>query len=176
MQLTCVPLLLFFMASCDVRPEEPAIVNGTHPQTNEQSRLVDADGPIDRIEMRSSGWSSLDVEVTSTGDGRYRLSHPDPNGPSGTFRMSEQQFSQLLTRLEPYRSEAVTVTEQNVRTATDGRCQAGSDYITDHGGVWIRWVGQGIDEFYLAELGCDAGRHTGRNADLHDILNSFPTP
>ena len=131
---------------------------------------------VDRIELRKSGESSLDIEVNQQGDGRYRLSEPIPEGTTGTFRLTAEQFAVLAQRLTPYRRHAVPMDDQTTRAMINQVCPAGTPYITDTGAIWVHWVGAGTDDHYLADLGCDHERNAERNADLRDIIRSLPVP
>ncbi|EZP70468.1 hypothetical protein [Novosphingobium resinovorum] len=73
-----------------------------------------ADRPeIEKIEIRQSGWQSEDVTIASTGLGNYHISEPYPEGQSGTFKMTHEQFVSLLSSLEPYRAEAEAYTDES---------------------------------------------------------------
>jgi hypothetical protein len=132
--------------------------------------------PVDRIEMRLSGWTALDVDVNRRGEGHWHLSEPLPNGRTGAFRITAEQFSGLVERLAVYRREAVAVSEVSMREFINRPCHAGARHDTDQGGVWLRWTGAGSDEHYLADLGCDPERNAARNEDLIGIIRSLPVP
>ena len=131
---------------------------------------------IDRIELRVSGWSAVDVEVNSRGEGKYHLSHPLPNGRGGSFSVQPQQFTALIERLQPFQRQAVPVTDKSTREFIDRTCPKGVPFVTDAGAVWVHWIGPGFDQHYLADLGCDARRNTARNKALLDVVKSLPVP
>lgn len=143
--------------------------------------MVGCSGPerapqLDRVELRVSGWSAVDVEVTSRGEGKYHLSAPSPNGRSGSFSIQPQQFAALVERLEPFRRQAVPLTDNSARELIDRTCPEGVPFVTDAGAVWVHWVGPGFDEHYIADLGCDAERHAARNNELIKLVKSLPVP
>lgn len=131
--------------------------------------------PVDRVELRLSGWTALDVEVSRSGDGRYHLSEPYPQGRSGAFRVGQRDFDLLLERLAAYRREAVPTTRKSAREFIESGCPSGN-FVTDQGAVYVRWIGPKTDEHYLADLGCDQGKHAARNEDLSKIIDSLPVP
>lgn len=130
---------------------------------------------IERIELRLSGGSSLDVEVNSQGEGRYLLTDY-PRRRNGTFSLTQQQYDGLVERLAVYRREAVPMSESSMRGFMRLQCPAGANFIYDRGAVWVHWIGPNVDEHYLVDLGCDPERNAGRNADLWSILRSLPVP
>jgi hypothetical protein len=131
---------------------------------------------IDRIELRRSGWEALDVAADRDGRGRFHRSHPLPEGRDGTFVIAPRQFELLLARLAPFQRAAVPVTAQSIAQILDARCPVGTNRVTDRGGIYVRWIGSGVDQHYFADLGCDPEHHAARNAELGAILGSFPVP
>lgn len=132
---------------------------------------------INRLEMRLSGRSALDVSISRDGKGRYHYDRPLPQGVGGTFAIQPQQFSTLIKSLEPFRAQAVPVTEKSLQEFTFGPpCPAGVPYITDAGAVWIHWEGAGYNEHYLADLSCDPERNAARNKVLLGIMSGLPIP
>lgn len=131
---------------------------------------------VNRVELRVSGDSSVDIEVNSRGEGKYHLSHPFPDGRSGTFSIPQQQFASLVERLQPFRTEAVPFTEKSAREFILAGCPKGVPFTYDVGAVWVRWIGSTSDQHYLADLGCDAERNAARNKELLDIVESLPVP
>lgn len=132
--------------------------------------------PVERIELRLSGWSGLDVEVNRQGEGRYRLSEPFPDGRTGAFQITAQQFTGLVDRLAEYRRRAVPMTDQSAREFMKRRCPDRTHFVTDRGAVWVRWSGPNTDKHYMADLGCDPERNAARNENLISILRSLPVP
>jgi hypothetical protein len=131
---------------------------------------------VERIEMRLSGWSAMDVEVNSQGEGRYHFNEPYPDGRSGSFSIPPQQFAELVERLKTYRRQAVPMTDKSVQEFIEITCPKGLPRVTDVGAVWVHWVGSASDQHFLADLGCDAERNAARNKELLGIVRSLPVP
>ncbi len=130
---------------------------------------------IDEIYIRKSGWSAADITVTRN-KGRYEISNY-PQNRTGSFSFTPEQFSALQEQLEPFRRQSVAFSDKSVRHFIEGApCPEGAPYVTDSGGVYIRWKGQGLDEHYLADLQCDYKRNAARNTELFKIVKSFPVP
>lgn len=132
--------------------------------------------PVERIELRRSGWTSLDIEVNRQGESRYDDFDPDLGRRRGSFSLNAQQFDNLLARLAVYRRESVPMSDESMRALRQQTCPVGAAFVTDMGGIWVHWIGPGTDEHYFAELGCDPDRNARRNADLHSILQGLPVP
>jgi hypothetical protein len=133
--------------------------------------------PVERIELRRSGWTSLDVEVNRHGESRYEDFDPDLHRRRrGAFRLSAQQFDDLVARLAAYRRESVPMNDDSLRALMRQTCPAGVDFVTDSGGILVHWIGPGTNEHYFADLGCDRERNAPRNEDLRSILRSLPVP
>jgi hypothetical protein len=130
---------------------------------------------VDRIEIRKSGWSAVDVSVGSQGQGQYLISEY-PTKRSGSFSISPQQFARLVERLQPFRREAVPFNEETMRRFVVAGCPKGVPFVTDQGAVWVHWIGPSSNKHYLADLGCDAERNAVRNKELIAIVKSFPVP
>ena len=131
---------------------------------------------VERIEMNLSGWSAVEVEIDSRGEGRYRLSNPVPSGRSGTFSLSPQQFAALVERLRPFQRQSVPLTEESIAGILEFRCPEGLPQVIDAGGFWIRWTGPEYDHHYVADFGCDHERNRARNDRLRGIMESLPVP
>jgi hypothetical protein len=132
---------------------------------------------IERVEMRLSGWTALDVSVNKMGQGQYHSNRPRPGGNSGSFSIQPQQFASILQRLEPFRRQAVPVTERSKAEFVEGKpCPEGTPFVTDAGGFYVRWVGPSYNQHYLADLGCDWERNVERNKALLAIVESLPVP
>ncbi len=137
----------------------------------------DASAPeITQIEMRRSGWVATDVIVYSTGRGRYHISEPMPVGTDGEFMLSKEQFSSLLSNLEPYRAQAERYSDASAMRFTRGTCPSELPRSTDNGTAYIRWMGKRYDAHFLMDFGCDAKRHSERNAAMHRVIESLPLP
>ena len=130
---------------------------------------------VDRVEMRLSGWSGVDIAVDSQGKGEYRLSDY-PHQKGGSFSITPEQFNRLVQRIEPFRRQAVPFTDKSAREFIDQKCPKGVPFTTDAGAVWLHWVGPSSDQHYLADLGCDADRNAVRNKELLSIVKSLPVP
>jgi hypothetical protein len=131
---------------------------------------------VDRIEIRLSGWTSVEINVDGRGAGGFRLSHPFPEGRSGDFSVTPQQFHRLRDRLEPYRAQAVPVTTASAQEFIERTCPRDVPFATDSGAFYIRWTGPGVDRHFLADLGCDHVRQASRNKDLLGLVESLPVP
>ena len=141
------------------------------------SACTDTQPPdVERIDIRVSGWSSADISMNRQGEGSYHLSKPRPDGKSGTFSFAPQRFDQIRQRLEPYRRTAVPFTDQSARNFALYECPKGVPFVTDAGGVYVRWIGPKSDQHFLADLGCDADKNATRNKDLLAIVESLPIP
>lgn len=143
--------------------------------------IVSCRGPerapnIDRIEIKLSGWSAVEVEINRRGEGRYQLSDPAPAGRSGTFSLSPQKFAALVERLRPFQRQSVRLTEESIAQVLESRCPEGLPEVTDAGGFWIRWTGPEYDHHYAADFGCDHERNRARNDRLRGIMESLPVP
>lgn len=126
--------------------------------------------------MRLSGDAAVDVEISSGGKGRYRLSEPFPQGRSGVFSLSSQQFAALVERLRPFQGQSVPLTEESVKELLEYSCPQGVPKVTDLGGFWLHWIGPKYDHHYAADFGCDHERNRARNEELRAILESLPVP
>jgi hypothetical protein len=141
------------------------------------SGCTDAPPPVvDRIELRLSGWSAVDITVSRQGASSYHLSDPPPAGKGGIFSLTPQQFENLLRRLEPYRKTAVSFTDASAEKFVLSECPRGVPFVTDQGAFYVRWIGRTSDQHYLADLGCDSTRLEARNKDLLAIAQSLPVP
>ncbi|HYW15057.1 MAG TPA: hypothetical protein VE891_02745 [Allosphingosinicella sp.] len=132
--------------------------------------------PVDRIEIRVSGWSAVDIAVDRGGKGSFRLSEPSPSGRAGSFSVTPLRFQRLRERLERYRNQAVPMTDESARKFIEKECPQDVPFVTDAGGVYIRWIGPDLDQHFMADLGCDRERQESRNKELLDIVKSLPVP
>jgi hypothetical protein len=154
MRITFVPFLCALMIGC----------SGSDPSPK-----------VDRIEMRKSGWSAVNVSVNSQGKGQYLISDY-PHKQSGSFSIPPEQFTRIVERLQPFRRKAVPFNEQTTREFFEASCPKGVQFVTDQGAIWVHWTGPNSDQHYLADLGCDAERNAARNKELVSIVKSFPVP
>jgi hypothetical protein len=133
-------------------------------------------GAIERIEIRESGWESLDITLTKSGQGHFEQTGYLPPPIKKTFQISPKDFSKLASRLSEFRHQAVPRNEESLLEMTKRSCPLGVPVGYDMGGTYIRWVGKGFDEHFLADFGCDPQRMKGRNNRLSAIVQSLPLP
>lgn len=129
---------------------------------------------IDRIYLRRSGDASLDITVEGNGHGSFQRNAP--HGRSGTFSISPQQFARLVQRAEPFRRQAVPVTDKSLQELFNRQCPKDVPFTYDAGAIYMEWLGPGRDEYYSADLGCDAEKNIARDKELLGILDSLPIP
>jgi len=132
------------------------------------------DEKIERLEIRLSGWSSLDIVIDEEGNGAYRDSEPHPDGTSGRFELDEAELTELLARLRPYRDQSVPVSDENALEFIDRTCPEGVPLTFDAGAFYARWLTTKADTHYFADFGCDHERLLERNRELLDIVNGLP--
>ena len=130
---------------------------------------------VDRIEMRQSGGSSVDVQINRRGEGKFQRSLY-PREREGSFSISPRQFAALVERLQPFQKQAVPMSDQSVRKILDFRCPKGLPEVTEAGGFWIRWVGPKFDIHFSADFECDYKRNRVRNDQLRSILEDLSIP
>lgn len=130
---------------------------------------------VERIEMRESGWTSVDVQINRRGEGQYQMSLY-PSEKKGSFSVSPRQFAALVTRLRPFQEQAVPMNDQSIRKIFEFRCPKELPDVTDAVGFWIRWVGTNYDRHYSVDFGCDYERNRVRNNQLRSILEDLPIP
>lgn len=144
------------------------VVGGCQPSGQQEQ--------ADRIEIRQSGWESLDLSVSNDGKGAFERTGLAPLPITGTFRISPRDFRSLEARLSEFRKEAVPRTDASIQEMGNRRCPEGVPYVTDQGAIYVRWVGESFDQHYLASLGCDRERNAKRNAKLLEVVRSLPVP
>jgi hypothetical protein len=110
---------------------------------------------IERLEMRLSGWSSLDLVVDAEGNGTYEDSEPYPDGTKGRFKLTRAELLELLAKLQPYRKQAVPFSEESAKRFIERVCPKGVPEVTDAGAFYARWLTADDDVHYLADFGCD---------------------
>lgn len=136
--------------------------------------------PVQRIEVRQSGWQSLDLAVTRTGIGSFKQSGNWSQQRTGTFRINPHDFDKIEAGFAEFHKVAVPVTDASIQEMGNRRCPEGVPYVTDNGAIYVRWVGEGFDQHYLADLGCDQKRNANRNATLsasvRDLKLLIPQP
>lgn len=131
--------------------------------------------PVDQISLRLSGWRAVEVTIGRDGSAQYRID--EDRGPrSGTFAVGPAKFQEVAERLEFVRGEAVPASDASVREMIARRCPAGTPWVYDRGGFYVRWRVGDRSEHYLAMLGCDPDRNAERNERLLDVLAGLPLP
>lgn len=130
---------------------------------------------IEQIEMKQSGWSSIEVEINNQGQGRYRVGE-FPRYRQGAFSISPQQFTALVERLEPFQRQSEAMSEESVARVLAFRCPEGRPDVSDAGGFWAHWIAPGYDRHFAADFGCDRERNRARNDELRSILRALPLP
>lgn len=133
-------------------------------------------GPVERIEIRQSGWESVDISVASTGVGSFERTGLGLQSVTGSFRISPGYFRSMEERLAEFRKHAVPRTDASIQELGNMRCPEGLPFVTDNGAIYVRWIGEGFDEHYLASLGCDKARNADRNSKLLGIVRNLPVP
>ena len=131
---------------------------------------------IERLEMRLSGWSSLDVVIDAGGNGTFKDSEPPPDGTKGGFKLTRAELLELLAKLKPYRKQAVPFSEESAMRFIDEVCPKGVPTVTDAGAFYVRWQSANNDVHYLADFGCDHERLADRNSELFEIVEGLPIP
>jgi hypothetical protein len=131
---------------------------------------------IERLEMRLSGWSSLDVVIDPEGNGTYKDSEPHPDGMKGRFKLSQTELLELYAKLQPYRKQAVLFSEMSAMRFIEQVCPKGVPELTDAGAFYARWLTTDDDVHYLADFGCDHERLADRNSELRKIVEGLPIP
>ena len=131
---------------------------------------------IEQLEMRLSGWSSLDVVIDAGGNGTYKDSEPNPDGTKGGFKLTHAELRVMLSKLRPYRKQAVPYTQESAMRFIEQGCPKGVPKITDAGAFYVRWQSADEDVHYLADFGCDHERLAVRNGELREILEGLPIP
>ena len=131
---------------------------------------------IERLEMRLSGWSSVDVVIDGGGNGTYKDSEPNPDGTKGGFKLSQAELLELLAKLESYRKQAVPFSEESSMKFIEQVCPKGVPQVTDAGAFYVRWQSANDDVHYLADFGCDHERLADRNGELRKIVEGLPIP
>lgn len=131
---------------------------------------------IERLEMRLSGWSSLDIVIDKDGNGTFKDSEPLPNGTTGRFILDHNELTELLASLRPYREQSVPFSDESAIEFVSRTCRDGVPYVTDAGAFYVRWRTATNDTHYLADFGCDHQRFADRNSTLRRIIEGLPIP
>lgn len=131
---------------------------------------------VERLEMRLSGWSSLDIVIDAQGNGAYEDSEPYPDGKTGRFKLTQSELLELLAKLEPYRAQAVPFSEESAMGFIKRTCPKGVPKVTDAGAFYSRWLTANHDIHYLADFGCDPERLADRNRELLQVVEGLPIP
>lgn len=136
----------------------------------------DKEEKVERIEMRLSGWSSVDVEIDDQGNGKYKLSEPFPNGRGGKFKIDQSKFQAIVARLEPYRQRSVPFSEASAWEFMNRTCPTGTPHVTDAGAFYLLWKTENSQQHFLADFECDYERYAKRNRELLGVLEALPVP
>lgn len=131
---------------------------------------------IERLEMRLSGWSSLDVVVDAEGNGIYKDSGSHSDGKKGRFKLTRAELLELLAKLQPYRKQAVPFSEESAMRFIEQVCPKGVPEVMDAGAFYARWLTADDNVHYLADFGCDHKRLAARNGELRKIVEGLPIP
>ncbi|MBB5716560.1 hypothetical protein FHS94_003430 [Sphingomonas aerophila] len=115
----------------------------------------------------------LDITIDVEGNGRY-LNRS--NGEHRCFLLASKQLDDLIRRMEVFRRSPQTMAGEDVRAFSLRGVPCDGPYVTDNGGMSIRWLGTSVDQFYSADFGCDRDRYAARNKELRAILKSLPVP
>ncbi len=132
--------------------------------------------PVQEIAVRKSGDQSFDVILRRTGIGSFEQSSigPNPSPPTtGTFRLSSSEFEEIEARFAEFRKEAIPLTDASLKEKVKRTCPKGVPIAFHRGAIYIRWVGEGFDQHYLGELGCDYERNANRNAKLNPSVEAL---
>lgn len=131
---------------------------------------------IERLEMRLSGWSSLDIVIDEEGNGTYRDSEPFPDGATGSFKLDQDELAEVLASLQLYREQSVPFSDESAMEFIERTCPEDVPSVTDAGAFYARWFTANSDTHYMADFGCDHERHADRNRDILKLVNSLPIP
>lgn len=134
------------------------------------------DDKIERLELRLSGWTSLDIVIDGEGNGTYRDSEPSPNGTTGRFKLNQEKLTEILTTLQHFRERSVPFSDESAMRLIERTCPEGVPSVTDHGAFYVRWFAANSDTHYMADLGCDYKRYADRNRDILELVQSLPIP
>ncbi|WP_294132252.1 hypothetical protein [Sphingobium sp.] len=125
---------------------------------------------FDQLEIRAAG---LEIIINEDGTGQFNQSFQNKRG---RFKLSHQQFANLVKRMEPFRLSGETMTGSEASDFLEAGNRCDGDYVTDNGGISFHWVGPSVDQFYTVDYGCDREKHASRNKELRAILASLPVP
>ncbi|WP_230293048.1 hypothetical protein [Croceicoccus sp. Ery5] len=131
---------------------------------------------IERLEMRLSGWSSLDIVIDEEGNGTYRDSEPFPDGATGHFKLDQDELTKVLASLQLYRELSVPFSDESAMEFIERTCPKGVPSVTDAGAFYARWHTATSDTHYLADFGCDYERYADRNRDIIKLVKTLPIP
>jgi len=127
---------------------------------------------IERVEIGLSGtWR---VSVNNRGEGHYEWLPPMPE--SGSFKITPQQFNDLVTRLERFRRTSVPAQAEGVKAVLDAKCPVGKPYLGGPEVIWIHWIGHNLDQLYAANLACDWKQTKAQNEEIFRNVRSLPIP
>lgn len=125
---------------------------------------------IDRVEI----WApNLHVTINARGKGYFVKA---PYKRIGQFDIEPNQFAALVQRIEPFRRSSHTINAHEMKNFALFGPPCDGPYVTDNGGITLRWAGPSIDQFFAVDYGCDRNRYADRNRELRSILASLPVP
>lgn len=131
---------------------------------------------IERLEMRLSGWSSLDIMINEEGNGTYSDSEPFPDGATGRFKLDRDELAEVLASLQPYREQSEPFSNKSATEFMERTCPEGVPSVTDAGAFYVRWHTANSETHYLADFGCDYERYADRNRNIIKLVKSLPIP
>jgi len=120
------------------------------------------------------GNQSLVVVVTRTGVGSFEQSslNETPSPPTtGTFQLSLTDFNEIEARFAEFRKQAGPLSRAQEKVKRI--CPEGVPNALHRGAIHIRWVGNGFDQHYYAEFGCDFERNANRNVKLKESVEAL---
>jgi hypothetical protein len=156
-------------SGCGTAPPTPSNAVEPAPKVNATDERRSRLGPIDAIELTGP---TQHAKVNRDGSGYFYVQ----GHPREKFAVTREAFRQLEGRLFRYRKQAEANDPDAAEIVVTSGCVRGLPYVTGAGLVTVRWTSPGVDDFYLADLGCDRERNADRNADLRAILATLPAP
>lgn len=128
---------------------------------------------IDNLEVVAPG---LQIAIDGQGNGRFIKRSWRRAEEAGRFKLNEKQLGALIRRLEVYRRSDAVIAAKDFKHVWMQAPHCDDTYVSDNGGITVHWLGPALNQFYIAEYGCDPVRNGPRNRDLQAILHSLPVP
>ena len=151
MRFTCFPLAALLTSACS-GPSTPT---------------------IDQLEVVAPG---LQIAIDGQGNGRFIKRPRRQHEVAGKFTLNADQFEALIRRLEVYRRSNAVIAAGDFKRVWMQAPQCEDTFVSDSGGMTVHWIGPALDEFYIADYGCDPQRNDAKYRDLRAILHSLPVP